>query len=492
MSLGRDLKKATRHALKGNMGDSWRTILRGDHTILPNDNLSGISDPMGMIDYVSDKYSKKTFVANGNVSYVGAYFNCPTVSAIINRKAQSYINGKVKIVELSGKNRGVESEGTVARKISALMANPNPLQTRMQFEAQSYIFTQLFGYSIVLMQKPVGFPNYDAKYMWNIPPHMVRIDESTGMFYKNEKNGIESIMIEYNNETAYIPVTDVFIIKDIMPSFHTVIIPDSRIKTIEMPINNIMGAYESRNVLINSRGALGMITNKTRDAYSAIPLTKPQKEELHTDFQRMYGLRKGQSGIIISSADLAWQSMVLPTKELMLFEEVEDSNNRICDAYMFPPELLGKMGSGTTFSNMQTATRNLYQDAIIPESNHTYEQWNKLFECSRYDIEIKKCYQHLAVLQPDKKAEAEASLRLNQALQIEFRNDLISLNEWRMARGYDPMEDGDVYYSEIKERFKIEYNTGMTDTNVDDTYVEDDLENRENVGDALNINDHEG
>src|SRR5690625_3769513 len=137
-----------------------------------------------------------------------------------------------------------------------------------------------------------------------------------------------------------------------MPSFHTTFLPDSRIKTLEMPINNIIGAYESRNMLINSRGALGILSNRTKDAYSSIPLSKPEKKELYDEFKRVHGLRKGQIGIIIAGADLHWQSMVMPTRELMLFEEIEDSNNRICDAYMFPPELLGRMDKNTLPANM--------------------------------------------------------------------------------------------------------------------------------------------
>ncbi len=41
--------------------------------------------------------------------------------------------------------------------------------------------------------------------------------------------------------------------KDFTPSFCSLVIPESRIKALQLPINNIIGAYESRNVLINYR-----------------------------------------------------------------------------------------------------------------------------------------------------------------------------------------------------------------------------------------------
>lgn len=423
------------------------------------------------------------------IDYAKAYFECPSLSAIINRKAQAYTNGKTWILNTSGKGKGQEATGAIAIKLKNLMAQPNNLQTWKQFEAQKYIYTQLFGFCVALIQKPVGFPNVDATALWCIPSHIITINEKPGIFYKGNAAGIESIAITYGGETATLPLDSIFIFRDIMPSFCTVFFPDSRVKTLVAPINNIIGAYESRGMLINSRGALGMITNQTRDSFSAIPLKPGEKTDLLKEFQKLYGLREKQSHVIITSADLKWQSMVMPTKDLMLFEEIEDDNNRICDAYMFPPELLARMNKGTTFSNMQTATRNLYQDAIIPEAGSDYEQWNKLFETEKYNLIIDRDYSHLAALQPDAKAEAEARLRRNQALQIEFRNDVITLNQWRIFNGDDPQQGGDVYYSDIKDRFITQYDSGLSPTSVDETFVEDNLNPRRNVGDAANINE---
>lgn len=485
MNLKDRVQLSAIHMKQANMGLAVKSLFGNSSLTLDPGEYRDAGDWFYQMDTIAGRHS---FMASGCVDYARAYFECPTLSAIINRKAQSYTNGETWILNTSGKSKGQESNNEAATKLRSLMAAPNKIQTWKQFEAQNYIYTQLFGFCVVLIQKPVGFPNYEATALWNIPPHILTIEETEGLFYRGNNQGIKRIEISYGGFKSELPLDSVFIFSDIMPSFHTVFLPDSRVKTLQMPINNIIGAYESRNMLINSRGALGMITNKTRDAFSALPLKPEEKEKLHRDFQKMYGLRKGQVDVIISSADLSWQSMVMPTKDLMLFEEIEDDNNRLCDTYMFPPELLGKMSGGTTFSNMQTATRNLYQDAIIPEANNNYEQWNKLFETSNYNIVIERDYSHLAVLQPDKKAEAEARLRRNQALQIEFRNDVITLNQWRIMNGDDPVPGDDVYYSQIKDRFVTNYNAGLSPTSVDETFVEDNLNPRQNIGDAANIN----
>ena len=53
--------------------------------------------------------------------------------------------------------------------------------------------------------------------------------------------------------------------------------PDSRIKVLEYPINNIMGAYESRQEIINHRGARGIITNRTMDSVGNVPIPDDEK-----------------------------------------------------------------------------------------------------------------------------------------------------------------------------------------------------------------------
>lgn len=463
------LSLAAIHMKDANIGLAFKSLSSGLGGASPL--TVGSVGPMH-IDVGGD-YSFKHFLGNSTEEIRKSYFNCPPLAAIINRKAQEYTNGKTWVLTAAGKSKGEVSQSPAANKLRNLLSNPNPLQTWKQFEAQNYIYTQLFGYCPVLIMRPVGFENIDAKMMWNLPPHMCEIEEDTGPFYARGYKGIKRFTFSYGGATVDIDPSYIFIFKDIMPSFSTVLLPDSRVNTLVMPINNIIGAYESRNMLINSRGALGMITNKTKDSFSAIPLKPGDKEELYAEFQKLYGLRRGQAHVIISSADLAWQSMVLPTKDLMLFEEIEDSANRICDTFMFPKELLANMGKGTTYSNMATSTRNLYQGAIIPEAGDKYEQWNKLFETEKYNLILDRDYSHLSALQADAKMAAEARLRRAQAFQIEFRNNVITLNQWRIANNEDPVKGGDVYYSDIKDMLEPE------GENIEDTHVEDNINPRE-------------
>jgi len=469
MDIKERLQLSAIHMKQANVGLAVKSLF-GSSLTLEHDKYRGGEDWFYPFGGNAGTYH---FCEDSLASYARAYFACPPLSALINRKAQAFTNGETYIINTEGVNKDRESQSEVAKKIRALMNNPNPLQTREEFENQIYIYSQLFGFAVVLFIKPVGFPNYDAEKMWVIPPHLLDIKEKDGIFYKGRNTEFERITLTYGNERVSLPLDSVAIIRDIMPSFSTVLLPDSRVKTLKMPINNIIGAYESRNMLINSRGALGMLTNQTQDSFSAIPLTSDQKSELHRDFKKLYGLRQGQSHVIITSANLKWQPMVLPTKDLMLFEEIEDDGNRLCDTYMFPPELFAKMNGGTTFSNMATASRNLYQDAIMPEAKNIYAQWNKIFDTAKYNLEMGREYWRLPALQGANKEEAEAMLRVNQAMQIAFLKDVVTQNEWRVKLGFDAKKGGDVWYSEIKETLTVNYSNGQAQAQLDSMYVND-------------------
>lgn len=390
------------------------------------------------------------FTYSGHASSLKALKKCAPLSAIILKKAQAFANGKTWIINKKGKSKEKESTNELAKKIRALMAKPNPFQSQKEFEAQQYVYCQAFGYSILLPIKPVGFPNSDADRLWNIPPSMVNMEltRKNWLLAQENKDIIKSIVIEFGEDRSYLPVADLWIIKDFMPSLESPIFPESRICALELQINNIMGAYESRNVLINYRGALGILSPET-SSMGMVAVNDEHKETLQNDFLR-YGLKNNQWKFIISQAALKWQQMGVPTKDLMLFEEIEDDIMRICDSYGYQYELMSSV-KGVTFANKMEAKKMLYQDTIIPEAENICEQWNNFFDLARYDMDMQKDFSHVPAMQDDEKKKAEARKVRNDARLIEFMNNVCTLNEWRIANGDDPLdgEFGTKYYYEL-------------------------------------------
>ena len=312
------------------------------------------------------------------------------------------------------------------------------------------------GYSVILPIKPVGFKNIDSKSLWNIPPSMMEVVEKRTVAFSESnspKDFIESITLVWQDTRVKLDLDSIYIIKDTSPSFDSLILPQSRIQSLRDQVNNIIGAYESRSTLIHKRGALGILSSDKVDGSSGSDsLTKTEKETIQSDFAK-YGLTKGQWSIIISDAAVKWQQMGYPTKDFMLFDEIEDDIMRICDSFNFPYPLMASAKTNNIGgSNTDPNKAMLYQDAIIPEADSDYEQWNNFFGLSEFGIYLSKDYSHIPVLQKDKLNEANARKALNEAKKIEWEFNLITLNQWLESLGEDPIGDaGNFRRSEIKD-----------------------------------------
>lgn len=385
------------------------------------------------------------FTYEGHHSSLKAYQQCPPLTAIINRKAQAHINGRTYIMNTQGK----EASSPQAKLIKNLFSNPNPLQSQKQFEAQQKIYMQLFGYCIVFFMKPTGFKdNIDAKWMWNIPPNMIDIKETNKLFYQTDITGIiGEVVLTYKGQRSTLKVQDLYIFKDFTPSMSSLIIPESRVCALRMPINNIIGAYESRNVLINNRGALGIISPESRDGIgSSVPMREEDKVALQNDYRR-YGLRKGQWQAIISNAAVKWEQIGIPTRDLLLIEEVQESSKEVCHGYGYPPFLVGL--ADTTYSNQESAAKSLYENTIVPESDSIYEEWTNCFKAQDYNLSIVKDYAHLPVLQADKQKEAMARKTLGEELRAEFYANTITYNRMLELLNEDTRPGYDKYYTDL-------------------------------------------
>ncbi len=416
------------------------------------------------------------FTFSGHASSLTAYQSCPPLTAIINRKAQAHVNGRTFIMNVSGKGKGKESTSEIARKIRKLMNRPNPVESGKQFRARLKVYKQLYGWCIVLPIMPVGFENRgpaDAQNLWILPPELLDVEENKMLFSQSSANGmIKSIKLRLGDETKELPLDKIYIFKDFTPSINSFIFPESRVKSLTMPINNIMASYESRNELICYAGSQGIISPDAGSGqYVAVPLQPDQKQQIQNDFRAQYGIRRGMARYIISPAPIKWQAMGVKTKDLALLEEVIDSTKALCDGYGYPPHLLGIIDP--TFNNQNAAEKGFYQNTIIPEAESEDEEWDNFFklEENEENIRFQTDFSHLPILQEDEKSKAEARKIRNEALDIEFKNNMITLNRWLELNGEDARSDefgGKYYYELVAAGWKFGSGNGSTPSNNQD------------------------
>ncbi len=361
-----------------------------------------------------------------------AYNLCAPLKAIVSKRAKAFNSGKFQIV-----NKNTEKPATGRDALKQLLYQPNVLQSGDQFQAQQNIYLDIFGYCPLLKMAPVGMPT-ETFAMWNLPPWLFDLEYTTKWLSQFAMDGIFSkFYIYWNGDKVEIDMKNVgFIFDDGIGTEvdSNLLIPDSRLVSLEYPVSNIVAAYKSRNTLITKRGAIGIISNESEDESGTVALKNGEKEALQKDFAK-YGLVGQPFQIIVSDAKLKWQQMGYPTSELMLFEEIQDDIDRLCDQYGFPPELLAR-SKDTTFDNKKQARKDLIENTIQPESQSRLRQLTRIVAPTD-TIDISRDYSGLTVFQEDAKFEAQLleskvkslsqALKDNAITELEYRGELFKL-----------------------------------------------------------------
>jgi hypothetical protein len=249
-----------------------------------------------------------------------------------------------------------------------------------------------FAYS-----KPAGFSN--------IPATDVTI-KTTGKTYKQSKL---SEIIEYyevtNGATIDRLTTDEINHTKVVNSQNP-IKGESPLKPIYMPISNIRSAYQFRNVIMNQKGALGILSSSSKGADGGgIPLLPREREKIEEAYRRAYGISDEQSKIIITDASMKWQPTTFPTKDLLLFEEVDENFQTIIDNFGLNNNLFSSKNN--TYENLKEGLKQAYQNTIIPISEELSMNRTRLMGLDGKKEWVRLDYSHIPVLQENLKEKAE-------------------------------------------------------------------------------------
>jgi hypothetical protein len=410
------------------------------------DDLSNIPQKSNFYTIIGGGQSLRS--TQNTAGQVLAYQQCAPLAKVINHKAKASTNAKWYLLD-EDQN---ESNSSYAGQIRSLMSKPNPLQTWNAFLSQARVYEQLFGEVVLFALKPIGFDAPEkTKALWVIPNWMLDIKLTGKMFMQTDvKDIIEEYAISWAGVRTPLPRESVIHIRDINQNLVNPQLGESRLRALENEVSNIMAAYQARNVMITRKGALGILSNNSKDVAGSVPLLPDEKKEVQDEFQK-YGLSSSQWQVIITSANLRWQSMTFPTKDLMLFEEIEDDVRQITDTYDYPFQLLGfkgesALGNGGLYSEAKKA---LYQDAIIPEVEVYAEALNNYFDTEKYGFKIQAFFDHIDVLQENEKDKAETfKIRVETNLTL-YEKNIITLNQFLANLEIESREDGDKYYYQI-------------------------------------------
>lgn len=380
------------------------------------------------------------FNLNSEDDYKKAYLLCPSLKAVINRRAQYFVNGKYTILN---DNNDRPLRGEQAKTLQRLLDKPNILQTGKQFKAQQNIYTDMFGYCPVLKVSPVGLPG-ETYALWNLPPWLFDIEFEKVNFWTLSEKGkntpkdiYKSFSIKWNGAKRELDKDAIFIILD--NSIGTdddgnLHLPDSRIKSLEYPISNEMAARMAANTSITRKGPNGILSNDPGSGQYAPLKIGTEREKIQDDFKR-YGLTGQEWQVIITDASLRWQQMGSPVKDMQLFETISDSQNAICDGMGIYTFLMAGSGKSTTFANLNEAKKSQYQDFIIPDDNARTEQLSAGIIPDEDRPYITVDYSHVEVLQESELQRAQIEQAQAAAYQSNYNLGIMTRNQILKDKG---------------------------------------------------------
>lgn len=375
------------------------------------------------------------------VSITGAerevYLTTPELKTVIDRLATMYANGVWKHYDKEGKE--IENSEFVNR-----LENPNIFQSRNEFLTQWFIQRCLYPGTFIYQLKGSALQDVPTA-LWNLSPSRIIVNRTGKIWNMTSLDEIIS-SYELRNENGN---NDKFetdsIIQFNMPDPDDPILGRSTLDALKMPISNIRAAYGYRNVILTKKGAIGMWSSEAKDAMGTINLTAEEEKKISDQLVASYGIGDNQSKIMVSSKPLKWTAATYPTKDLMLFEEIDADKKAIIDMFganefMFTS---GVNAKGSTFTNVEMGNRLCYQDTIIPIADDYANGFTKRFGLAEKGEWLELCYNHLPILQDNEKEEAEEHKLNAETAEIMLRNGYTAetINEllnWDAEGGVKP------------------------------------------------------
>lgn len=339
------------------------------------------------------------FISPDNWDAYNVYLTTPQLYAVIQRRGYLLASGTWKHYKtVNGKPVLIENSPFVK-----LLENPNIFMNGNDLIRQWNENKCVYGNNYEFINRP--FSTATPTQLTNLPPAQIEIN-TTGKIYR--QNSIEDVIKNYKLERG-----DTFEIFETSEINHTRVVNgknpikgESPMISIYMPISNIRASYEFRNVIMNKKGALGILSNNSKDSQGAIPLNTQERQRLEQEYNRMFGIQKEKSQVIMTNTALTWQAMTFPTKDLMLFEEVNADFNSIIDQYGLNANLFSRE-KGSTFENLAEGIKQAYQSTIIPEAEELAMNRSQLFGLVERGEWLELDYSHIPALQENLKEKSE-------------------------------------------------------------------------------------
>lgn len=376
-----------------------------------------------------------------NFQLMQCYQSNPVGNAVINIKADAWANMRYKILDLkNGEEIAINEYTADGGILKKLLFKPNPRESGIEWRKAYKVNYEVFGNSYVYASVPVGaektFDYKQISVMNNLPPANLETIITGKWLESTELSEIieKYVLTNIDASTRDIDVNQVW--QNNTPNIQldeNFVTGTSKLVALRDPLSNILGAFETRNVMIYNRGALGFLSSeKVAEGLGSIALDPDEIDKVQTAMDK-YGTTWGQYQHIVSPLPMKYVRMAMSVKDLMVFEEVEADAIAVSNAFGVPEILVKYYITGATFENQAIAQRKLYDSTIIPESEDFMIGMNDFFRTEDNNIQILASFDHVAALQANKKDEAETNSKNGKTMNEAFFSGAVVYNDYLTA-----------------------------------------------------------
>ena len=369
--------------------------------------------------------SKTTYRLDLN-DYIQIAKEVPQLALVVHKKAELLSNGIWKHYTRDGEE--IENSEALDR-----MRQPNFYQSGTEFLKELSICMSLFGNAIVKKNGSIlsGVP----RSLFILPYHNLEIETSGKMYY--DVNKISDIILKICDKSTtpenVFNAREIILFRDGMST--NTLLSESRVDSLRVPLSNIKVAYDSRNVGMQEKGALGMFSvaqNSTSDGMPVQSFHPKDKKEVEKKLTSDYGIKKGQNRFMWLDIPVDYNEINYDLSKLKLFEEVYENFLTIVDAFGLVKDIFST-DKNSTFENKDKAEKQVYQNSIQPLASYIDEIITREMNFTDGSY-MKLTYDHLPSMQEDvgqmyatEKTKVEiltSALDKNIITRQEFRENL--------------------------------------------------------------------
>jgi hypothetical protein len=334
-----------------------------------------------------------------------------------------------------------------------LFSKPNPYMDIRQLVYQSVVYRLVLGRHFWSINKPSALEDsYKNILSWfNLPSHNVQVKhKKVDPYTTTEVNDfinryeVKDVRLTESQRRIFEPEQVIPFVNYSLRHPYNMNCSSSYLSGAEKAIKNLIPVYEARGVIYIKRGALGFIVSRKGDDSGTVALSKTETDQLHKDYQETYGINREKTQVGITGQPIDYVAVGMSIKDLEPFSETLADAVAIYATLRVPRHLVPSKDQGT-FSNTDAQMKGFYDDVIIPLANEMAEAWTEGMGFSKVRKYIYASYDHIDVLQENKKMKAEVDKITTEVAVMQYEKGIITKNGRNAMLDVDSVPDGDVY-----------------------------------------------